>query len=130
MIHKKFYYILILIVILSIILIGCKDPEEALREIKMVKVENIDFSKLKEGQYRGKYQFDVIKVEVLVNVKGQRIENIEILKHRNLKGRKAEVLPKRVLEEQTLNVDIISGATFSSKVILKAIENALKKAVK
>jgi len=35
-----------------------------------------------------------------------------------------------VVEAQTLEVDAISGATYSSKVILKAIENALNIASK
>lgn len=33
-------------------------------------------------------------------------------------------------EAQSLQVDTISGATYSSKVILKAIENALKESIK
>ncbi len=40
---------------------------------------------------------------------------------------KAEKIPDKVLEEQSLQVDIVSGATFSSKVILKAVEDALNK---
>jgi len=32
----------------------------------------------------------------------------------------------RVLNQQTLGVDAITGATASSKAVLKAIENALK----
>jgi uncharacterized protein with FMN-binding domain len=35
-----------------------------------------------------------------------------------------------VVEAQTLEVDIVSGATYSSKVILKAIEAALNDANK
>lgn len=32
----------------------------------------------------------------------------------------------RVLNQQTLGVDVVTGATASSKAVLKAIENALK----
>ncbi len=126
---KKIYLILLLLLVLSVILTGCKDPEEALKEIQMVEVENIDTNQLKDGQYTGEYQFDLVKAEVIIEIEGRRIKNIEIVKHENLKGKKAEVLPERILQKQSLNVDIVSGATFSSKVILKAIENALKKAV-
>jgi len=35
------------------------------------------------------------------------------------------VIVDSVIENQSLDVDAISGATYSSKVILKAIENAL-----
>lgn len=40
---------------------------------------------------------------------------------------KAKIINNHVVEKQTLDVDLVSGATVSSKVILKAIENALSK---
>ncbi|HHY93241.1 MAG TPA: FMN-binding protein [Firmicutes bacterium] len=36
------------------------------------------------------------------------------------------VVIQRVLQQQALDVDTVSGATSSSKTILKAIENALR----
>ena len=51
-----------------------------------------------------------------------------MLEHKNGQGTPAEVIPEKVVETQTLEVDIVSGATYSSKVILKAIENALNNA--
>lgn len=38
--------------------------------------------------------------------------------------RRAESIPQMVIEAQSLEVNVVSGATYSSKVILKAIENA------
>ena len=40
-------------------------------------------------------------------------------------GEKAEVIIDKVMAEQSLEVDVVSGATLSSKCILNAIENAL-----
>ncbi len=42
----------------------------------------------------------------------------------------AEIITDKVIDTQSLQVDAISGATYSSKTILKAIENALKKGIK
>ena len=42
-------------------------------------------------------------------------------------GNKAETIVDDVVDKQTLDVDTVSGATVSSKVILKSIENALLK---
>ena len=50
---------------------------------------------------------------------------VELVKHRHGRGAAAEVIPDAVLRQQTLGVDAISGATYSSKVILKAIDDAL-----
>lgn len=52
--------------------------------------------------------------------------DIEILKHRNGKGKKAEVIIDDVIKEQSLLVDAVTGATISSRAIFKAIEDALK----
>jgi uncharacterized protein with FMN-binding domain len=59
-----------------------------------------------------------------------KIEYIELVKHKNGRGGPAEIIPIKVVEAQSLDVDIVSGATSSSKVILKAIENALNSASK
>ena len=40
-------------------------------------------------------------------------------------GEKAEEIIYEVINMQSIDVDTVSGATYSSKVILKAIENAL-----
>jgi len=48
-----------------------------------------------------------------------------ILEHDNGKGGKAEKIVDDVIKAQSLNVDVVSGATVSSKVILKAGEMAL-----
>lgn len=40
----------------------------------------------------------------------------------------AKNLIPTIIEKQSLNVDSISGATFSSKGIISAVENALKNA--
>ncbi len=51
--------------------------------------------------------------------------NINILEHRNERGKSAEAVTNRIVEEQTIDVDAVSGATNSSTVIKKAVENAL-----
>ena len=64
---------------------------------------------------------------MVLNSKQEKISNINILEHKNERGTPAEIIPKKVVDAQSLKVDVVSGATNSSKVILKAIENALTK---
>jgi uncharacterized protein with FMN-binding domain len=87
-------------------------------------------SKTNDGVYSGSYKVFPVVAEVKVTVKNHKISNIELVKHENGKGSSAEILPGKVVEAQSLDVDIISGATYSSKVILKAIENALNSSPK
>ena len=41
------------------------------------------------------------------------------------KGSQAEKIVNEVVNKQSLDVDLVSGATISSKVIIKSVENAL-----
>ena len=95
--------------------------------IASVTISDVDVSKVADGTYSGSYDLFPVSVVVKVVVKDHRIEDVELLKHVNGQGRAAEVLPEKVIEAQSLHVDTIAGATASSKTILKAIENALKR---
>lgn len=97
------------------------------KEMNNIEISNIDLSKINDGTYIGSHKIFPITVEVKIIVKDHRIESIELLKHINGQGKPAEVIIDRVIENQSLNVDTITGATGSSKVILKAIEKALNK---
>ena len=69
---------------------------------------------------------DFIYAKVEVTVQNGEITNINILEHRHERGKTAEVIADSMVDEQKIDVDAISGATNSSTVIKKAVENALK----
>ena len=96
--------------------------------INKITLEKMDITSLKDGTYIGQYNTKIIDVEVSVTIKTSLITDITILKHHNGKGAKAEIILESVVDKNSLEVDIISGATASSKVILKAIEQALLEA--
>ncbi|MFA4839721.1 MAG: FMN-binding protein [Candidatus Neomarinimicrobiota bacterium] len=118
---------LAILAILMFSLTGCKKLEEYRQRIASIEIENIDLSQVKDGEYTGDYDAVLVKVIVRVKVKDHRIESIDLIKHENGRGKKAEVIPSLVVEKQSLKVDTVSGATSSSLVILEAIEQALKK---
>lgn len=93
--------------------------------ISEIQLKDVDLSKVANGVYHGSCDAEVIGAEVDVTVKDNSITDIN-LKHKTDRGQSAEVLVDRVIEKQKINIDTISGATNSSKVILKAIENALE----
>ena len=98
---------------------------------KNVKAALPDLSNRADGVYRGEYSLSGTpnKATVEVTVQGKSITAITIVHHFcSPIGRKAEKITDRVIEQQSLNVDAISGATSSSMAILKAIENALQAA--
>lgn len=95
------------------------------KAIKELTINNVDLSKISDGKYIGTYDADLISAKVSVTVKDHKIEEVDLLEHKNGKGKPAEIIPEMVVKAQSLKVDTISGATNSSKTILKAIENAL-----
>lgn len=97
------------------------------KQVEEIKIENVDLKDIKDGKYNGECDADVVASEVEVTVKDHKIEEIDIIKHKTDKGKKAEVIINQVIKKQSIKVDTISGATNSSKIILKAIENALER---
>jgi uncharacterized protein with FMN-binding domain len=82
-----------------------------------------------DGAYRGEYDLSGTPVFVAleVTVRNENIAAINIIKHScSPIGKKAEKITGKIIEEQSLGVDAVSGATGSSKAILKAVENALR----
>ena len=98
-----------------------------LQKLMAAEIQEIDLAKIANGTYSGSYQAFPIDVEVEVVVQDHKIIGIDLKKHTNGKGQAAEVLPQKVLEAQSLKVDMVSGATHSSKTILLAIQDALSK---
>ena len=84
---------------------------------------------LKDGIYDGKAKVGPVKVLARVTIQNQRITNISLLEHRTWKGRAAEnIIPFRIIDEQSTNVDAVSGATVSSTAIMNAVDDAIQMA--
>ena len=123
----------VLFVIMFLLLVGfvlgilylksVSDYKQAVRETTF---EDINISDIPDGVYVGEYDVDFIYAKVEVAVQNGEITNINILEHRHERGKTAEVITDRIVDEQKIDVDAISGATNSSIVIKKAVENALK----
>ena len=122
--NKPFYLYFLSLLLFVCLFTGCIDTDT-----DSLIIETVDLQKIKDGTYEGEYKsFPVIAV-VSIKVKNHKITEIKIIKHREGKGEKAEAIIEDVIRAQSLEVDTISGATRSSKCILKAIENALQRGI-
>jgi len=94
--------------------------------------EYVDIPKLKDGIYIGKNRIFVVYAKVKVIVQNGRIADIKILKKfSSWKGEKAyKIIPRRIVQKQSLDVDAVTGATISSNNIKRAVADALAKAKK
>ena len=90
-----------------------------------IVITSPDLGGIADGNYRGSSKVGPVKVTLDVSMQGHAITAIQLIQHRNGRGKKAEAIVPKIIEAQSLNVDVISGATASSKAILLAAENAL-----
>ena len=113
---------LIVLIFTAIYLKSVADYKKAVRETTFT---NLDISNIPDGVYVGEYDVDFVYAKAEVTVQNGAITNIDILEHKNGRGKSAEIVTGRIMEEQKIDVDAVSGATNSSTVIKKAVENAL-----
>lgn len=99
------------------------------REAKNLPIRALDFKQIKNGTYVGEYEGGMYKWranKVQVTVTSSKVTDIKVLEQAEKKPAEfTDELFGRVIREQSLQVDTISGATLTSKAFLKAIENAL-----
>ena len=70
-------------------------------------------------------------IKLVVHIKDDVITDVIIKEHSETEGISnvaREEMPKRIVENQTYNVDTVSGATYSSNGIKEAVKNALTSA--
>jgi len=119
MVKSKF----ILIVFICIFILGCSTA------YKTLTAKTPDLALKRDGIYRGSYDLSGTPVNVIldVTIQNHKITKIEIVKHScSPIGKKAEKIIDQIIAVQSLDVDAISGATASSKSIIKAVEDALQ----
>ncbi|EEG76318.1 DUF3221 domain-containing protein [Dethiobacter alkaliphilus] len=92
--------------------------------VRNIELRDVDLLGLTDGVYHGAYVDGTYEVEVVVA--DHRIAAIHMLITRDSDyARQAEGVLDSVVEAQSLQVDVVSGATTTSKAILKAVEDAL-----
>jgi len=110
------------------------------REISALSIGAVDFSNLKDGTYTGSFlgtEGSLRDATVEVEIVNGSVSDIRILKgavdeagtpQELGSGKTAADLFDSVIAQKTLQVDVISGATLTSKTHLKALESALLQA--
>lgn len=92
-------------------------------------IGEVDISGIPDGVYAGEYDVNFIYAKVEVTVQSGEMTGITLLEHKQERGKAAETIVQDMIAEQKIDVDAVSGATNSSTVIKKAVENALRNAV-
>lgn len=117
-----------LVTVLALVVFGVSAyfyVQSDLQKLAKIEITDVDLSKIDDGVYRGESSHFPVIVSVEVTIQNHRMTSILLLKHMNGQGASAESILDVVLSSQSLDVDVISGATYSSQAILQAISHAL-----
>lgn len=117
--------ILMAVCIIGHVVVYFMDFREYQRNVESITFENIDLSDVEDGTYVGECDAGYIYAKVEVIIEDGSIVSIDLIEHRNERGKTAEIILENIVETQDIDVDAVSGATNSSNVIKKAIENAV-----
>ena len=115
--------IITLVLVATLAISSCSMQNEMLK----MPIGSLDLSEIRDGTYPGYYENYRWHCEVEVAVLSSRIDTIEVLRSANGGKKFYRELISRVVEEQSLQVDAVSGGTITSITYLKAVENALQK---
>ncbi|MCC0645101.1 MULTISPECIES: FMN-binding protein [unclassified Clostridioides] len=126
---KIIYRIIVIVLLIGLACLGIylKQVKDYKQTVKNMTFKKVNISDIADGTYVGECNVNIISAKVEVTVKSGKISSINLLEHKNERGKTAEKVIDKVLNKQKVDVDAVSGATNSSKVIKKAIENALIK---
>ena len=118
----------IAIVVLVLIVLGGLSLAMAfagLEETTNLEIGTVDLAQIPDGSYTGSYTNFRWNTTVKVTVTDHQITAIESVKIQSGRKDLARELTEDILQQQTADVDVVSGATASSHAYLKAVENAL-----
>jgi uncharacterized protein with FMN-binding domain len=106
-------------------LFSCSMVSEIL-DVREMPINDVDLTVIHNGTYEGSFAYLDFVYVVHTTIVDHQIVEIKIVKNRDTKRAKmATVVVPRVVENQTPNVDTVSGASVTARALLKAIENSV-----
>ena len=102
----------------------------SLERYRNMEIAHVDPSRLPDGSYVGEAADASFTYKVKVQIDGGLMTGVEAVENRkNLYAMVAEGVFAKAINLQSPDVDGITGATTTSRVLLKAVEDALKKGI-
>ncbi|SET53047.1 fumarate reductase flavoprotein subunit [Natronincola peptidivorans] len=121
MLKSKRFVSVLLCIILAISIIGCQSKP----------TDTTESALFQPGTYTASAPGHNGDITVEVTVDEYEIKEVKVLKHNESPGitdAAIERIPKAIVDDQTLAVDIVTGATITCDAIIAAVTEALKQA--
>lgn len=96
-------------------------------------MQSVDVSggEYKDGTYEGTSPGYASGLKVQVKIESGKIASVDVISHNETPGfyeKAFEKVPVEIVQKQSTDVDTVSGATYSSRGIINAVNNALSDA--
>lgn len=88
-------------------------------------IEEIDLKTMADGTYSGTVETDGVKAVVEVTILGGKITAIDILEHAHGRKEASEEVAEKIIAQQKIMVDAVTGSTASSMIIQEGVLKAL-----
>ncbi len=99
--------------------------QQMVKVIDSAVIQDVDLTQIEDGVYAGEFGEFLVDVKLEVTVQDHQITKIDVVEQRAGPGYEALETIDRIIEAQSPNVDVVSGATGSSKSIMLAVQKAL-----
>src|SRR5699024_8093059 len=119
---RRVFALLLCLTLVFTMLVACSNDEGT---------ETKEVASVKSGKYIGTASGYGGQIKVEVELGEDNIEGIKVLEHSEtvrISEPAFERIPKDIIDNQSINVDAISGCTSSSMGIKLAVEDAIEKA--
>ncbi|MBM79766.1 MAG: hypothetical protein CMJ78_04120 [Planctomycetaceae bacterium] len=97
-------------------------------KLDLLSIESLKTAKLKDGTYRATSLGYTGDIRLIVQVRQGRIANIQVQHQEKIDQNACVIVPKAIVDQQSLKVDAISGATVTQDAITVGTLRALKQA--
>lgn len=126
---KSCIYAIIILSIFSVT--SCGKFAQMKKDLDAMQIVTPDLSKVADGEYEGYVDLTFVTAKVNVKMQEGKIDSIDLLEHKHGPSAKynASGIIQKVIDNQSLEVDSVTGATGSSKAIRKAVQLAIEKGV-
>lgn len=119
--------LLILVILVAAIFVGCLSFSSSIKKsLAEIKNTSVNMETVEDGIYDGHSEMGPVIVDVRVHVENYKILKVDLIRHDCGLGHPADVIIEKMVEQNTYNVDAISGATVSSEIIKNAVNIALR----
>jgi uncharacterized protein with FMN-binding domain len=99
-------------------------------KLDLLAIQSLGTARLRDGTFAGRSlgYSDKKDLEVSVTVRSGKIAGVDVKHEEKIDLQATKIIPQRIVEKQSLQVDAITGATVTSQAIMDGAFQALKQA--